>query len=182
MAEGKKPTRAGEDVRRAYEGDQRKPLRGYAVLLGTYLATVGGLAGTARALGRPLPDRVRLGDFALLSLATHKLSRLLTKDSVTSPLRAPFTRYRGRAGASEVNEEPRGGELRHRVGELLTCPFCTSMWVSTALTAGVVLAPRLTRLVCAGLGAVAVSDALQLAYDAGKKAVGATGDSGSDDE
>ncbi|SHF79902.1 DUF1360 domain-containing protein [Streptoalloteichus hindustanus] len=183
MAKGgnKALSETGADVQQAYEGDQRQPLRGYLLLLGVYAATAGGLAGAARLLGRPLPDRVRFDDFALLSLATHKLSRLLTKDSVTSPLRAPFTRFEGRAGASEVNESPRGDGLRRRVGELLSCPFCTAIWVSTALSAGTVFAPRLTRLVCAGLGAVAVSDALQLAYDVGKKAAGATGPSDSDE-
>jgi hypothetical protein len=40
--------------------------------------------------------------------------------------------------------------------------------VSTVLTAGLVLAPRLTRLVAAGLTAVAISDFLQLGYAAAK--------------
>ena len=79
----------------------------------------------------------------LISIATHKLSRLLAKDSVTSPLRAPFTRYAEPGGAAEVNEEVRdqGSSIRHSIGELVTCPFCLAVWVATGLTGGLVLAP-----------------------------------------
>ncbi len=55
-------------------------------------------------------------------------------------------------------------------GELLACPFCLGVWVSTSLTAGMVLAPRLTRLVASAATAVAASDFLHLAYDSLKDA------------
>ncbi|MFD7922153.1 DUF1360 domain-containing protein [Streptomyces sp. NPDC059740] len=44
----------------------------------------------------------------LLAAATHKLSRLVAKDPITSPLRAPFTRYQGTSAPSELAEEVRG--------------------------------------------------------------------------
>ncbi|MFI9811479.1 DUF1360 domain-containing protein [Saccharothrix variisporea] len=103
----------------------------------------------------------------LLALATHKASRLLTKSSVTSVLRAPFTHFEGPAGHAEVNESPRHGS-RHAVGELVTCPFCSGVWIAGALTAAHVLAPRATGLVTTALTAVAVSDWLHLAYDRAK--------------
>jgi hypothetical protein len=107
----------------------------------------------------------------LIAAATHKLSRILTKDAVTSPIRAPFTRYREPTGDGEVMEEVRGDHgVRHAAGELLTCPFCLAMWTAGGMTAGLVFAPRLTRYTAATLGAVAASDFLQLAYDAAKKA------------
>jgi hypothetical protein len=119
-----------------------------------------------------VPERPAVTDVVLISIATHKLSRLLAKDSVTSPLRAPFTRYQEPSGESEVNEEVRAeeGSAGHAVGELLSCPFCLAMWVATGLTGGLVLAPRLTRLVATGFTAVAASDFLQLAYAAAKRA------------
>jgi Protein of unknown function (DUF1360) len=160
-------------VSQAYGAGQ--PLRGYLTTLAGYTGVVGGLAGTAVISGRPVPRRPHPTDVVLISVATHKLSRLLAKEAVTSPLRAPVTRFRGAAGSSEVNEEPRVDGRGHAAAEMISCPFCLGVWVATAFTAGLVFAPRLTRLVAGGLAAVAGSDFLQLAYDAAKKASGNAG-------
>jgi hypothetical protein len=158
-----------ESVRRAYQGDADRPLGGYLVALGGYAAGVGVLAGTAALRGRRLPDRFGLGDTVLLSIATHKLSRLIAKDAVTSPLRAPFTRYQEPAGNGELNESVRGRGVRHAIGELISCPFCLAVWIATGLTGGMVLAPRLTRALGVVMTAVTASDAWQLVYDAAKQ-------------
>jgi hypothetical protein len=50
------------------------------------------------------------------------------------------------------------------VGELISCPFCVGMWVSTGFTAGFIFAPRATRLAATTLAALAGSDFLQFAY------------------
>jgi hypothetical protein len=93
------------------------------------------------------------------------LSRLLTKASVTSPLRSSFTEFEGPAGSAEHAESPRGTHgVRHTIGELLTCPFCLGVWVGTAYVAGLVLVPRHMRAGAAVLTVVALSDALQQAY------------------
>jgi Protein of unknown function (DUF1360) len=150
--------------------DPHRRAGGYLLVLAVYGGVVGSLAAAARLTGRRLPERVRLGDVVLLSTATHKLSRLLAKDAVTTPLRAPFTRFEGAAGEAEINESPRtDNAVRHAVGELVTCPFCLAVWVATGLTAGLVFAPRLTRLVAAGATAIAGADYLHLAYDAAKR-------------
>ena len=99
-----------------------------------------------------------------MTITTHKLSRLIAKDPVTCPLRAPFTRYSGTSGPAELAEEARGHGVRHAVGELITCPFCTGQWVATAYAAGMIFAPDATRLAGATMTAVAGSDWLQLAY------------------
>ncbi|WP_432548319.1 DUF1360 domain-containing protein [Kineococcus sp. SYSU DK004] len=156
------------DVQSAYEGDEERPLGGFLTLMGVFAGGVGGAALLARGLGREMPDRFSAQDLFLLTVATHKASRLISKDAVTAPFRAPFTRFVGPAGDGENMEEVRGSGLRHSVGELLTCPFCTSVWVATGLVAGGVLAPRLTRSVAAMLTAVFGSDLLHLAYDAAK--------------
>jgi Protein of unknown function (DUF1360) len=155
-------------IQRDYAGEQDRPLGGYSVIVGAYVAALGALTGLGRVRGARLPDRVDVQDTVLLCVATHKASRLLAKDAVTSPLRAPFTRYEEPAGEGEVNESVRGTGVQHAVGELLTCPFCLAVWISGGLTAGLVLAPRFTRLVLTALTAVAGSDAIQLVYDRAK--------------
>jgi hypothetical protein len=156
---------------RAYarKAPDERPLRGYATVLGVFAAAAGAVAGAARLAGRRLPERPSPGDVALLAVATHKISRLITKDAITSPIRAPFTQFEEAAGEAELNESPRGHGVRHSLGELLTCPFCTGVWVAGGLAAGLVFAPRLTRFGMGVASAVAGSDFLHLAYDAAKK-------------
>jgi hypothetical protein len=164
------------DVGRAYSPHEHRPLDGYLVAMGAFGVLGTSLAVGARLLGRAAPERPSLADVLLVSVATHKLSRLLAKDAVMSPLRAPVARYSGPAGAAELNEEVRdeGSTVRHGLGELMTCPFCLAVWVATGLTGGLVLAPRATRLAAVALTATAVSDFLQLAYDGAKKSTEGT--------
>jgi hypothetical protein len=159
-------------LRQAYAPHEHRPLGGYLAAMGTYATVTATLAGLARATGRPVPERPLTSDVVLLSVATHKFSRLLAKDAVTSPLRAPFTSYDRPIGSGEVMEQVRdqGSSTRHAIGELLSCPFCLAVWVATGLTGGLVLAPRLTRLVATALTAVAASDFLQMAYAVAQRA------------
>src|SRR5437763_14934316 len=102
---------------------------------------------------------------ACMSETTHKRASTLAKYPVTSPLRAPFTRYEGVSGPAEVAEEVRGSGVSHAIGELLSCPFCLAQWVGSAYAAGMTFAPRATRLAGATITAVAGADWLQLVYD-----------------
>lgn len=147
-----------------YAGDNERPLGGYVALMSAYAAGTAAAAGVARAAGRSAPQQIGVWDVAQLTLATHKISRLIAKDPVTSPIRAPFTRYDGRSAAGELSEQVRGEGLRHSVGELLTCPMCLGQWVATGLVVGLTLAPRLTRPVLATFTAVAGADFLHHAY------------------
>jgi hypothetical protein len=61
-----------------------------------------------RASGRELPERPSAADIALAGIATHKVTRLIAKDRVTSFIRAPFTRYQEPAGHGELEEAARG--------------------------------------------------------------------------
>ncbi len=159
-------------LRRAYAPHEHRPLGGYVAAMGSFGALAAAISAAVKVTGKELPERPSLGDVALVSVATHKLSRLISKDSVTSPLRAPFTRYTSPTGSAEVGEEVRdeGSPMRHSIGELISCPFCLAVWVATGLTGGLVLAPRTTRLAATALTAVAVSDFLQLAYSITKEA------------
>ncbi|GGL12208.1 hypothetical protein Sme01_68790 [Sphaerisporangium melleum] len=149
---------------RAYENGTDRPLGSYLRVLTVYGGAVAGLVALGKLTGARPPRRIAVLDLLLMGVSTHRLSRTITKDPVTSPLRAPFTRYAGVSGPAELREEVRGHGLRHAVGELVTCPFCIAQWVATAYAAGMVWAPGLTRLAGATMSAVAISDWLQLGY------------------
>ena len=148
--------------------DEEQPLGSYLIL-----ATVfnGALATTLVAAHRRnrLPNTLRLTDLAGVALATHKIARLLTKDSATSFLRAPFVRLEEKDGSNSLVEQPRGQGIQQALGELLTCPECTSQWVVGGLTAGTLHAPRVTRTITGMFTALAVADLLQFVYSGLKR-------------
>lgn len=141
-----------------------RPLLGYSVLMGVFTCLAGAFTAWFRTSGRELPDRVEAPDLALLAVASHKLARLISRDRVTTPLRAPFTEPQGDAGHGEVEETSRGTGLRRSVGQLLVCPYCLGMWTSGAFVAGLLAVPRLTRWVASVLVVFFGSEMLQLAY------------------
>ncbi|MEU1710336.1 DUF1360 domain-containing protein [Streptomyces sp. NPDC005706] len=147
-----------------YDDRGEVPLAGYAALASVFATGVGTYAVVARRRGVRLPRELPPWDVALLGTATYKVSRLLTRDKITSFLRAPFTRRADEGEAGEVMDEPRGTGMRRAVGDLLACPFCTSAWVATALMCSYAASPRLTRLVGGGFGALTVADWLQYAW------------------
>jgi Protein of unknown function (DUF1360) len=143
---------------------EERPLSGYLALGGTYAAAVAGVAAVTQLRGVRLPERIDPQDIVLIGVATHKLSRILGKAGITSPLRAPFTRFRGRSGPAELDEDTRATGVGKAVGELVTCPFCLGQWVATGFVAGLVNAPRLTRVVASVFASLALADFLHLAY------------------
>ena len=140
----------------------------YAMMLGVYMSSVAVLTALAKGQGR-LPRRFGLFDLALLGIATHKLSRIVAKDRITSILRAPFVSYIRSAGAGEVEEEARGRGIQRGIGHLISCPYCTAPWSATALAFGFLFAPRISRFFAGILSSIAVSDFLHRAYVAAKE-------------
>ncbi len=59
------------------------------------------LVGAGRQ--RHLPEHYEVRDLVIGGVATHKLSRLLSKGGVTSPLRAPFTEFAGRRAPASTS-------------------------------------------------------------------------------
>jgi uncharacterized protein DUF1360 len=145
--------------------DNDRLLGSYTALMGVFGAVFGTLLVVSR---NRLPDRFRTSDLVLGGIATHKISRLLAKDKVTQPLRAPFTKNPEEAGPSEVTEEPAGTGPRFVIGELVSCPYCLGMWVGSALLYGFALAPRLTRFVASVFTVHTLADFLQIAYSKGE--------------
>src|ERR671920_1227684 len=114
MAFGDQVQRWGAPVRewarvqkREYTNGEPRPLAGDLGAMSVYLGLVSAAAAAVRASGRELPDRIPPGDAAMLTVATFRLARRIAKDQVTSPIRAPFTRFQGPSGHAEVAEEVR---------------------------------------------------------------------------
>jgi Protein of unknown function (DUF1360) len=153
-----------QDPFAGYAPEQEPPLRSYAVLMSVFASLASAFAVWFRSSGRELPDRIDAGDLALLTVASHKTSRMIAKDRVTSPIRAPFTRLEGEGGPAEVSESARGHGFRKAIGELLICPYCLGMWTSAGYTAGLLVMPRFTRWVASVMTAFFGSEVLQIAY------------------
>jgi Protein of unknown function (DUF1360) len=153
-----------KDVGRRYAGSSEIPLGGYALTLATYTTLVAALTVAVRATEQDVPDGLTVKDAVLMAVATHKLSRILTKDPVTSPLRAPFASNKGVSGPAELADQPRGHGAEKTIGELITCPFCAEVWIATGMTAGLIFVPRLTRLVTGTFAAVGGADFLQYVH------------------
>jgi hypothetical protein len=142
----------------------RERIPGYLGAMTAYGASILTTAAVARARGKHLPDRFSVADLALGAVATHKFTRILAKDTVTSPIRAPFTEFEEPLGSAEIEDRPKDGHPAHTIGELLTCPFCLAPWTATAYVAGLALAPRVARAWAAVFAVVGGSDALQHVY------------------
>jgi hypothetical protein len=141
-----------------------RPLPSYAALI----ALFNGLFGAGLFFSRKkLPVRISAQDVLLVGVASHQLSRVITRDKITTVLRQPFTEVEGPAEEpAELEERARGSGLRRAIGELLTCPYCIGVWIASFLTYGLVLAPRETRVVASTFASATVSDFLHLAYRA----------------
>jgi Protein of unknown function (DUF1360) len=140
----------------------RPPYGAYAGIMSTFaggLATAGALA---RLLGREPRENTSL-DLAVLALATFKGARTISRDEVTSFIRAPFVE----GEAHEGNEEPvETGDLQQAIGELVTCTRCIGTWVAAGLTTTQVLAPRFGRMLTWALAAAGANDWLQAGFAA----------------
>jgi hypothetical protein len=139
--------------------EEQEPTRAHLALLAIYTTIVGAAAlvlRRRRRLALPKPQ-----DLLLLGVGTFKLSRLITRERVTQALREPFAEAVGPGAASEIMPKPKGTGIRKAIGELLSCPFCASVWIGTAGTLSFATAPDATRLAASALTSMAVADAAQ---------------------
>src|SRR4051794_40513881 len=83
-------------------------VRGFGGSLVAYAASVAALLGGAALRGRRLPERYAVTDLVVGGVAVHKFARLVSKSSVASPVRAPFTEFEQAAGSGEHLESARG--------------------------------------------------------------------------
>lgn len=151
-------------VKAHYAQGEERPLGSYTGLLGAYGAGIGALGIIGWARRKRLPAEYSTRDLLLAIVATGKFSRIIAKDPIVSPIRAPFTTFQGTSGDSELAEEVSGTGGQKAIGEFLTCPFCVGQWLATGFVAGASLAPRATRAV-AMVGTITFgSDVLQYLY------------------
>ncbi len=164
-----KEDRPVEAIQGYAEPSERPPLLPYLFMIAIFNALFGAALVAAKRSGRSLPERIGAADLVLIGAASHKLSRLVSKDKVTSPLRAPFTELEGSGGPGELEERSRGAGTRKAIGELLVCPSCLGLWVVAGFSLGLLFAPRLTRFLAAVFSALTISDFLQIAYKAAEE-------------
>jgi hypothetical protein len=145
-----------------YDSDPQ-PLGSYVALISVFnVVVVGGFALLHRE--HRLPERIGVADLLLLSVATHKVSRLVAKDAVTSPVRAPFAKHGEREGSNEQSDKPCGKGVRRAVGELIVCPSCVGQWAAAGFVLGLLRAPKATRAVGSVFVVQAGSDVLHAGY------------------
>ena len=154
-----------QDIFEGYGADKQE-LSSYGTLAALFNLILAAFLLAARRMDRPIPERIEAKDILLLGVAAHKLSFVVSNDAVTSVIRAPFTERQEKESPKSVDEKPRGKGLRRSIGELLSCQFCLGMWLSSFFTYGLVLAPRVTRLIATVFAVVTVSDHLHQTYKA----------------
>jgi|SRR5579872_134752 len=152
-----------EDTRRHDRAaPPRPPYTAYAGIMGAFAGSLAAAGVVARALGRDPRCDTPL-DLGVLSLASFKAARTISRDEVTSFLRAPFVE----GDAHEGDEEPKEtGDLQQAIGELVTCSRCIGTWVAAGLATTQVIAPRFGRLLTWSLAAAGANDFLQAGFAA----------------
>lgn len=155
-----------EGIFEGYKKGEDAPLASYATLAGAFNLIFAVFLLVLRLTGRSLPERVEARDVLIFGAATHKLSWILAREPITSPIRAPFTQLEEVKSPTKAEETPRGAGLRHTIGELLTCHFCLGMWVAAFFSYAFVLFPAATRLVGAVFAILTISDHIHQAYKA----------------
>lgn len=136
------------------------PLAGYGIVLGTFVAALGSVAALERRLDRPGRTATAL-DLAVLSAATFKSARVVSRERVGSLVRQPFVEERDGSPARPV-----GDGLQRALGELVTCTRCAGTWAAAGLLASNVVAPRFGRLLTWSLAAAGANDFLQAGFAA----------------
>lgn len=72
-------------------------------------------------------------ELIILVLASFRITRLLVYDTITEWMRRPFHKeieQVNEEGETEIFIEAKGRGLQKFIGELLSCHWCTGVWVS----------------------------------------------------
>jgi Protein of unknown function (DUF1360) len=138
------------------------PMKAYAGIMATFAGGLAAAGVLARLLDREVRDHDTL-DLAVLSLATFKAARTISRDEVTAFLRDPFVEGVAHGGGEDPLET---GDVRQAIGELVTCSRCIGTWVAAGLSATQILAPRFGRVLNWSLAAAGANDWLQAGFSA----------------
>ena len=84
--------------------------------------------------------------FILLALASFRITRLIVFDKITEFIRQPFfdeIEEENEEGTIEVFYRPKRTPIKKFIGELLSCYWCTGVWISIAVVAGFLFYPTI---------------------------------------
>ena len=134
----------------------------YALIMAVFVAAFGAVAASLRRNPSRLSATPPARDIALLGFATFRLSRLLVADRVTSVLRKPVVEEGvGEEQLEGVVQKPKEeGGIIQAVGELITCPWCISVWAAAFNVYLLTLFPRVGRLFLLILSSSGISELL----------------------
>ena len=152
-----------EEIKEGYQAPEEVPVFAYAALMGAYALTFAGLYHLATKDGRKLEKPKGL-DLALLTIASYKLSRVVTMSFIGTPVRAAFAKRGKSLKGGEVQDEARGEGIQRAVGNLVTCPFCFSVWSTTFFMFGYTIAKQATTQAAYVMSVAAAGDFLHLGY------------------
>lgn len=80
-----------------------------------------------------------LAAILIISLASFRITRLFVFDKITENLRSPFFDEMMEEGEIFLVPKPKG--VRKWIGEMISCYWCTGIWVSAALVIGYTYLP-----------------------------------------
>ena len=133
---------------------------GYALLSGIF-----NLALALFCLRRA-PDPLDLKDWAMLVLATFRMSRMVAYDTVMQPYRAAVVETVPHdSGAGYTTQARYKTGLKAALGELISCPICNGTWISAGLVYGLCFAPGLTRTLMTIMSTMGAVEILQAAFE-----------------
>lgn len=111
-------------------------------------------------------------EFIILALACFRITRLIVFDKITEFIRTPFfdeITEENENGLKEIYYTPKTTPVKKFMGTLLSCYWCTGIWVAAGVTAGNLLLPTyffpiILMFAIAGLGAI-IESLVQLWID-----------------
>ena len=141
---------------------KRNTKSGYALLTGLFNL------GLALFCWNKRPEPMGFKDWALLVLATFRMSRLVAYDKVMQAYRSPVVETVPHdSGAGETTQARTGTTgIKRALGEMISCPVCNGTWIAAGLFYGMCLAPRYTRTLLTVMSAVGAVEIMQGAFEA----------------
>lgn len=105
---------------------------------------------------------IEFSEFIILALACFRLTRLIVFDKITEFIRSPFydeITEVNEHGIEEIYYIPKSSPIKKFMGELLSCYWCTGIWVSACVIICYYLFPSvfwpvILVLAAAGLAAI----------------------------
>lgn len=158
MATAKTPDKPAGKVADKTDADPGTRALDYALVNGTYMTGLAGLALVLRH--RDDDDPLSVREMALLCMATFTIADVFAHERIATWIREPFDAETGdhRPG------KPKGGGLRRTIGELMACSRCVGSWGALGLMGLRTASPPAAGVVTTVFAAAAANDFLQAAF------------------